>query len=146
MCMKWLLIIRHVNSVEQCRTVSTVSTVSSVSTMSTVSTVSTVIARCYLHLRWYFSKEKHFCPNQPHHPPCHTSSGVHWALLDIGALSGGPWIFQVKFYPGLRKNKFSGAKKLCLGKRRNVCHLNISVAEFAVIFTERGSGSWTAAK
>ena len=40
MCMKWLLlIIRHVNSVEQCRT---------------VSTVSTVIARCYLHLRWYF--------------------------------------------------------------------------------------------
>ena len=48
MCMKWLLIIRHVNSVEQCRTVSTVST------MSTVSTVSTVIARCYLHLRWYF--------------------------------------------------------------------------------------------
>ena len=30
------------NSVEQCRTV------------STVSTVSTVIARCYLHLRWYF--------------------------------------------------------------------------------------------
>ena len=40
--MKWLLIIRHVNSVEQCRTV------------STVSTVSTVIARCYLHLRWYF--------------------------------------------------------------------------------------------
>ena len=42
MCMKWLPIIRHVNSVEQCRTV------------STVSTVSTVIARCYLHLRWYF--------------------------------------------------------------------------------------------
>ena len=39
MCMKWLPIIRHVNSVEQCRT---------------VSTVSTVIARCYLHLRWYF--------------------------------------------------------------------------------------------
>ena len=33
------------NSVEQCRTVSTV---------LTVSTVSTVIARCYLHLRWYF--------------------------------------------------------------------------------------------
>ena len=48
MCMKWLLIIRHVNSVEQCRTVSTVSKV------STVSTVSTVIARCYLHLWWYF--------------------------------------------------------------------------------------------
>ena len=48
MCMKWLLIIRHVNSVEQCRTVSTVSTV------SIVSTVSSVIARCYLHLRWYF--------------------------------------------------------------------------------------------
>ena len=41
-CMKWLLIIRHVNSVKQCQTV------------STVSTVSTVIARCYLHLRWYF--------------------------------------------------------------------------------------------
>ena len=38
-CMKWLLIIRHVNSVKQCQT---------------VSTVSTVIARCYLHLRWYF--------------------------------------------------------------------------------------------
>ena len=34
------------NSVEQCWTVSTV---------STVSIVSTVIARCYLHLRWYFS-------------------------------------------------------------------------------------------
>ena len=48
MCMKWLPIICHVNSVEQCRTVLTVST------MSTVSTVSTVIARCYLHLRWYF--------------------------------------------------------------------------------------------
>ena len=45
MCMKWLLIIRHVNSVEQCCTVSTV---------STVSIVSTVITRCYLHLRWYF--------------------------------------------------------------------------------------------
>ena len=48
MCMKWLLIIRHVNSVEQCRT---------------VSTVSTVIARCYLHLRWYFylwSQQRHF--------------------------------------------------------------------------------------
>ena len=44
-CMKWLLIIRHVNSVEQCRKVSTV---------STASIVSTVIARCYLHLRWYF--------------------------------------------------------------------------------------------
>ena len=42
------------NSVEQCRTVSTVSTVSTASTGSTVSTVSTVIARCYLHLRWYF--------------------------------------------------------------------------------------------
>ena len=41
-CMKWLLIIRHVNSVKLCQTV------------STVSTVSTVIARCYLHLRWYF--------------------------------------------------------------------------------------------
>ena len=78
MCMKWLLIICHVNSVEQCQTVSTVSTVptvstgstvstvskvskmstvstvSTVSTMSTVSTVSTVVARCYLHLRWYF--------------------------------------------------------------------------------------------
>jgi len=51
MCIKWLLIIRPVNSVEQCRTVSTVSTVP---TVSTVSTVSTVIARCYLHLRWYF--------------------------------------------------------------------------------------------
>ena len=38
-CMKWLLIIRHVNSVEQCRT---------------VSTVLTFITRCYLHLRWYF--------------------------------------------------------------------------------------------
>ena len=46
MCMKWLLIIRHVNSVEQCRTV------------SIVSTVSTVIVRCYLHLRWYFSTFK----------------------------------------------------------------------------------------
>ena len=45
MCMKWLPIIRHVNSVKQCRTVLTV---------STKSTVSTVIARCYLHLRWYF--------------------------------------------------------------------------------------------
>merc|ERR1712012_1469262 len=33
------------NSVKQCQTVSTV---------SAVSTVSTVIARCYLHLRWYF--------------------------------------------------------------------------------------------
>ena len=43
MCMKWLLIIRHVNSVKQCQT---------------VSTVSTVIARCYLHLRWYFSMYK----------------------------------------------------------------------------------------
>ena len=30
------------------------STVSTVSIVSTVSTVSTVIARCYLHLRWYF--------------------------------------------------------------------------------------------
>ena len=27
---------------------------STVSTVSTVSTMSTVIARCYLHLRWYF--------------------------------------------------------------------------------------------
>ena len=46
MCMKWLIIIRHVNSLEQCRTV------------SIVSTVSTVIARCYLHLRWYFSSKQ----------------------------------------------------------------------------------------
>jgi len=37
-------------------TVSTVSTGSTVSTVSTVLTVSTVIARCYLHLRWYFLK------------------------------------------------------------------------------------------
>ena len=37
---------------------STVSTVSTVSTMSTVSTVSTVVARCYLHLRWYFLNPK----------------------------------------------------------------------------------------
>ena len=61
MCMKWLPIIRHVNSVEQCRTVSTVSTLSTVSTVSivsTMSTVSTVIARCYLHLRWYFLEEQ----------------------------------------------------------------------------------------
>ena len=36
-------------------TMSTVSTVSTGLTVSTVSTVSTVIARCYLHLRWYFS-------------------------------------------------------------------------------------------
>ena len=64
-----------------------------------------------------FSNEKHFCPNQTHHPPCHTSSGVHWALLDIGALSGGPWIFQVKFYQGLRKNiKVSGSQKIVPGK------------------------------
>ena len=35
------------NSVKQCQTVSTV-------WVSAVSTVSTVIARCYLHLRWYF--------------------------------------------------------------------------------------------
>ena len=48
MCMKLLLIIRHINSVEQCQTV------------STVLTVSTVIARCYLHLRWYFLKSAHF--------------------------------------------------------------------------------------
>ena len=34
--------ITHYTSCQQCRTV------------STVSTVSTVIARCYLHLRWYF--------------------------------------------------------------------------------------------
>merc|ERR1712240_606129 len=57
MCIKLLLIIRHVNSVEQCRTVSTVSTVPTVSTVSTVSTVLTVIARCYLHLRWYFFRK-----------------------------------------------------------------------------------------
>ena len=37
--------ITHYTSCQQCRTVSTV---------STLSTVSTVIARCYLHLRWYF--------------------------------------------------------------------------------------------
>ena len=60
-----------------------------------------------------FSKEKHFCPNQPHYLPCHTSSGVHWALLDIGALSGGPWIFHIKFYPGLRKNKSVREPKNC---------------------------------
>ena len=35
-------------------TVHAMSTVSTVSTVSTGSTVSTVIARCYLHLRWYF--------------------------------------------------------------------------------------------
>ena len=35
-------------------TVSTVSTGSTGSTVSTMLTVSTVIARCYLHLRWYF--------------------------------------------------------------------------------------------
>ena len=39
------------NSVKQCQQCQTVSTVS---TLSTVSTVSTVIARCFLHLRWYF--------------------------------------------------------------------------------------------
>ena len=41
----------YYTSCQQCRTASTVSTVS---TVLTVSTVSTVIARCYLHLRWYF--------------------------------------------------------------------------------------------
>ena len=40
MCMKWLLIICHVNSIEQWWS------------------VSTVIARCYLHLRWYFWSKK----------------------------------------------------------------------------------------
>ena len=39
-------------------TVSTVSTGSTGSTVSTVLTVSTVIARCYLHLRWYFFSNK----------------------------------------------------------------------------------------
>ena len=43
-----------VSTVSTMSTVSTVSTGSTVSTVSTVSPVSTVIARCYLHLRWYF--------------------------------------------------------------------------------------------
>ena len=62
----------------------------------------------------FFSKEKHFCPNQPHHPRCRTSSGVHWAFLDIGALSGGPWIFHVKFCPGLRENAEMSVIKISL--------------------------------
>ena len=45
-----------VSTVSRVSTVSTVSTASTVSTVSTLSTVSTVIARCYLHLRWYFSR------------------------------------------------------------------------------------------
>ena len=38
------------------------STVSTVSTGLTVSTVSTVIARRYLHLRWYFLSTKYMTP------------------------------------------------------------------------------------
>ena len=53
MCMKWLLNLRHVNSVKQCQQCRTV---------STVSTVSTVIAQWYLHLRWYFCFWN-TCPN-----------------------------------------------------------------------------------
>ena len=56
MCMKWLFIIRHVYSFEQRRIV------------STVSTVSTDIARCYLHLRWYFLS---------FHPKCFPKWLVH---------------------------------------------------------------------
>ena len=51
--MKWLLNLRHVNSVKQCQQCRTV---------STVSTVSTVIAQWYLHLRWYFCFWN-TCPN-----------------------------------------------------------------------------------
>ena len=47
-------VITHYTSCQQCRTV------------STVSTVSTVIARCYLHLRWYFFVGK--TPNSPTPP------------------------------------------------------------------------------
>ena len=57
MCMKWLLIIRHVNSVEQCQT------------------VSTVIARCYLHIRWYFFGYKI------------TMLRVVWCLIEISFFS-----------------------------------------------------------
>ena len=78
---------------------------------------SSVIIIEYIFLGWsrfFFSKEKHFCPNQPHHPRCRTSSGVHWAFLDIGALSGGPWIFHVKFCPGLRENAEMSVIKISL--------------------------------
>ena len=74
-----------------------------------------IIEYIFLGWRWiFFSKEKHFCPNQPHHPRCRTSSGVHWAFLDIGALSGGPWIFHVKFCPGLRENAEMSVIKISL--------------------------------
>ena len=36
------------------------------------------------------------------------------AFLDIGALSGGPWIFHVKFCPGLRENAEMSVIKISL--------------------------------
>ena len=78
MCMKWLLIIRHVNSVEQCQTVSTV---------PTVSTLSTVIARCYLHLRWYFLySTENLIKNSKNLSPLHFPHGFHNFLFHFQLL------------------------------------------------------------
>ena len=65
MCMKWLLIIGHVKSVEQCRT------------------VSTVIARCYLHLRWYFLKKTE---NYSWSISCHVTEGQSHEFISFFAI------------------------------------------------------------
>ena len=65
------------NSVEQCQTV------------STVSTVSTVIARCYLHLRWYFFG---------------LNLSPYQFLLEVTWFSQTIWQFFISLWDGMRQN------------------------------------------